>query len=97
MFGNTVTVGYGKNRGTWGTYKYGRKPNILIDPMLSPTEQMQIFLHEAMHAIFNASVSGCESKISGERICDVASVGLLALLRDNPNVVEWLLGKESND
>lgn len=63
---------------------------IRVDLTAPPTDQADTLLHEALHAIWQ--VYGLPAKVTEEEAATRLAGPLLALLRDNPEVVKAVLG-----
>ena len=51
-------------------------------------QEAETLLHEVIHAI--RAVTGIYPKDSEERIVSQMSIGMASVIRDNPDLIEWL-------
>ena len=57
-------------------------------------------MHEIAHAVIHESLLSLRKRFDVEEVCDLVGYHIIDTLRDNPQLVEWLLGKseeEDND
>jgi hypothetical protein len=66
---------------------------ILIDDECAPDLLAETLLHETIHAVFEV-VGGCRGEHDSEAWIQYAAPTLLAVLRDNPALVAYLLDPE---
>jgi hypothetical protein len=64
----------------------------LRDDMKSRSMAMEVALHEIAHAILRPLDLEIE-----EMLAQVIGVGLTQVIRDNPNLLEWLMEKKQNE
>ena len=62
---------------------------IVIRPGMSPGFKRQIMIHEIVHLLFDDSGLELETDVE-EQICLSLQAPLLAVLKDNPDLVAWL-------
>lgn len=78
----------------WGDFRSG---NICVDSRLAPAAQKSTLLHEVLHQVFTVSGYHCRLDDEGsgreERIVSALENPLLAVLRDNPQLVRYLTEK----
>ena len=73
---------------SWGSCDNGTL-QIWVRQRLKRSKASEILLHECLHAILHPSVNGT-SKNEEEDFVEAASPGLLRLLHDNPELLEYL-------
>ncbi len=66
--------------------------HILVDPTLSAGVRAEVLLHEIMHAIQNTVGIGSKERIVAHEHIYRTTPTLLAVLRDNPHLVAFLVG-----
>lgn len=84
----------GRVKAPEGEFWYGvtrrKKTRIDFDDTVSPSQQRDTLLHEVLHAILTDSPFRL-SNDDEERAIRAVTPGLLAALRDNPDLVKFLL------
>lgn len=63
---------------------------ISIHPDQSPARLRSTLMHELLHAL--CDLTGVDDDKAEERIVTVTAPALLSLLRDNPKLLDWLIG-----
>ena len=67
---------------------------ILLDQSMGPQKMREVLLHEINHAIYNAVGLNIHDEISEERIVLAMTYQQLAVMRDNPDLVAWLMEED---
>lgn len=92
--------------GRWGKIRYDADsatrvgqinyPELVIDidPNLAPDMQASALMHELVHACLHCTLNGVRATedLSDEVIASALDETLLELLRDNPDIVAYLVG-----
>ena len=78
-----------RGRDLAGHYESG-KATISIDGMMAEDAQRETVLHELVHAILALTGGHTGDERTDERIAQGVGVGMLSVLRANPQLVEWL-------
>ena len=74
----------------WGEFS-SAELTIRIDPCARPQKVVDTMLHEILHAMM--WVYDLHGRTDDEeRMCSVLATAWLAFFRDNPTVVEWIVG-----
>lgn len=77
--------------GSWGRHDPG-KQLILLDPNLKGDFMAEVLLHELVHvSLYHAGTDEDLSAEQLERVCNSVSSSLLGALRDNPELVRFLV------
>ena len=74
----------------WGEFS-SAELTIRIDPCARPQKVVDTMLHEILHAmmwVYDLNAI----KDDEERVCSVLATAWLAFFRDNPTVVDWIVG-----
>lgn len=85
--------GKGKNRIKVDGYCDYSSSIIALDKDLSISTDKVILLHEILHAIYNCSSSRGWTKVEEEIVSKLAP-GIIRLLRDNKNLVRYLMEED---
>jgi hypothetical protein len=54
-------------------------------------------MHEVTHAVIHESLLSLRKRFDVEEVCDLVGYHIIDTLRDNPQLVEWLLGKSEEE
>lgn len=91
--------GFSASAGVNGAYGADTQ-TVIIDPSLGPDQERETLIHEALHAImaacgldllFKEAEKALDTKEFEEQVVNNMSSRLLELLRDNPNLLRFLL------
>lgn len=66
---------------------------IMLRPGMAPGFARQILVHEIVHQLFDDSGLELEDALE-EQVCLSLQAPLLAVLKDNPDLVAWLTSEE---
>ncbi len=64
---------------------------MVIDPHLSPSRKRETFMHECVHALLCEYNCQPEDDAKEERLVESLGMALLALIRDNPSLIRYLV------
>lgn len=63
-----------------------------------PEDKLQrVLMHEVTHAVIHESLLSLRKRFDVEEVCDLVGYHIIDTLRDNPQLVEWLLGKQEEE
>ena len=74
----------------WGEFS-SAELTIRIDPSARPQKVVDTMLHEILHAMLWVYYLDA-GKDDEERMCSVLAMAWLTFFRDNPTVVDWIVG-----
>ena len=75
----------------------GTHVRINIAPELSPQRKRVTFTHEVLHALIDAAGRGREGDtFTEEGLCDLLAPALVALVRQNPDVIVYLTADDAD-
>lgn len=67
---------------------------IVVDPLLPRDQRADTLLHEVEHAIFHVAGIGHKDKLTEHEVIERTNTLRLAVLRENPDLVAFLLGED---
>lgn len=67
---------------------------IILRPGMAPGFTRQIMLHEIIHQLFDDSGGIDLPGDLEETVCQSLQAPLLGVLKDNPDLVRWLVGED---
>lgn len=77
--------------GRWGSIDT-KGQRIVLDPTMGPDFTGEVLLHELTHAfLYHSGAEENLSKLQLEQVCNAVSHMVLATLRSNPTLVNFLL------
>lgn len=88
-----VTIDHleGKDRTDFlGTFSSGNMTISLRDQYVSEQVRAETLLHEILHAVYQ--VFDVKPKDGEERTVHGLSIGLACVIRDNPDLMAWMMG-----
>ena len=65
---------------------------ISIRHRLPEDKLVRVLMHEVTHAIIHESVLSNRKRFDVEEVCDLVGFHIVDVLRDNPQLMEWVLG-----
>ena len=60
---------------------------------LQDDKQVRVFMHEVAHAVIAESLLCERKRFTEEEVCDLIGFHITDFLRDNPELVTWLLAE----
>ena len=76
-----------------GMFSESQQAILMRETYPSAHQEAETFLHELMHAVY--AIYGVRAKDPEERIISQMSVGMASVIRDNPDLIDWLKEKLS--
>lgn len=56
-------------------------------------KQIRVLMHELTHAVLAESLLSGRKRLTEEEVCDLVGFHITDMLRDNPEIVAWLLSE----
>lgn len=69
---------------------------IHIRGKLQEDKIVRVFMHEVTHAILNETPYSLRKRFDVEEVCDIVGYFILPALKDNPQIVEYILGEHNS-
>ena len=76
-----------------GMFSEAQMSILMRDNYASDQQEAETFLHEVLHAVW--AIAGCKPKDPEERVISQMSIVTATVIRDNPDLIEWLKEKLS--
>jgi hypothetical protein len=65
---------------------------------LPEDKMIHVLMHEVTHAVIHESLLANRKRFDAEEVCDLVGYHIVDVLKDNPALVEWVLGyKETTE
>lgn len=74
-----------------------QKNTIHIATGLPDDKTLRVLMHEITHAIINETPLCDRKRFNNEEVCDIVGFHFTDMLKDNPKLVEWLIGELENN
>jgi ribosome-interacting GTPase 1 len=66
---------------------------IQLRPGLPEDKLIRVFMHEVTHAVIFETPLSLRKRFDVEEVCDIVGFHLVDTLKDNPVVLEWIMGE----
>jgi len=66
---------------------------ISIRHRLQEDKLIRVLMHEVTHAVIEESPLASRRRFDVEEVCDIVGFHIIDVLKDNPQLVEWLFGE----
>lgn len=63
---------------------------------LPEDKMIRVFMHEVTHAVIHETPLSTRKRFDVEEVCDIVGFHLVDCLKDNPNILKWIL-KDTNE
>lgn len=92
IFGQKYKITY--NHTEEGSYGWTDSANntISIRHRLQEDKLVRVLMHEITHAILHESPLSDRKRFNHEEVCDIVGFHIVDVLRDNPQLMEWVFG-----
>jgi ribosome-interacting GTPase 1 len=57
---------------------------------------IRVLMHEVTHAVIEESPLASRKRFDVEEVCDIVGFHIIDVLKDNPQLVEWLFGEKDS-
>jgi len=71
---------------------FSENNRISIRHRLPEDKLMRVLMHEITHAVIHESLLSLRKRFDVEEVCDLMGYHVVDMLKDNPQLVEWLFG-----
>ena len=92
IFGQKYKVDYAHNEEDSYGITDSATNRISIRHRLPEDKLVRVLMHEVAHAVIFESLLANRKRFDVEEVCDLVGYHIVDVLRDNPQLMEWVLG-----
>lgn len=97
IFGQKYKIDYNhSDQDSYGMC-FSDRNRISIRHKLPEDKLQRVLMHEVTHAVIHESLLSLRKRFDVEEVCDLVGYHIVDTLRDNPQLVEWLFGKQEEE
>jgi Zn-dependent peptidase ImmA (M78 family) len=97
IFGQKYKIDYNHSDPDSYGMCFSDRNRISIRHKLPEDKLQRVLMHEIAHAVIHESLLSLRKRFDVEEVCDIVGYHIVDTLRDNPQLVEWLLGKQEEE
>jgi len=97
IFGQKYKIDYNHSDPDSYGMCFSDRNRISIRHKLPEDKLQRVLMHEVTHAVIHESLLSLRKRFDVEEVCDLVGYHIIDTLRDNPQLVEWLLGKQEDE
>ena len=97
IFGQKYKVDYNYNEEDSYGMTDSANNRISIRHRLQEDKLVRVLMHEVTHAIIEESALALRRRFDVEEVCDIVGFHIVDVLKDNPQLVEWLFGEKESE
>lgn len=94
IFGQKYKVDYNHNEEDSLGETDSANNRISIRHRLQEDKLVRVLMHEITHAVIEESPLALRRRFDVEEVCDIVGFHIVDVLKDNPQLVEWLFGQK---
>lgn len=94
IFGQKYKVDYNHNEEDSLGETDSANNRISIRHRLQEDKLVRVLMHEVTHAVIEESPLALRRRFDVEEVCDIVGFHIVDVLKDNPQLVEWLFGQK---
>lgn len=92
IFGQKYRIDYNHNEEDSYGVTISDSNRISIRHRLPEDKLVRVLMHEVAHAAIHESLLANRKRFDVEEVCDLVGYHIVDILRDNPQLMEWVLG-----
>ena len=97
IFGQKYKIDYSHtDEDSWGATDAGSN-RISIRHRLQEDKLIRVLMHEVTHAVIEESALTNRKRFDVEEVCDLVGFHIVDVLRDNPQLMEFVFGYKDSD